>query len=143
MPFVQKFCQGRVKGTLPFAIHRSVSINQAGIYDKDMVTDKQKKNLIRNEELTPKERRERARKAGIASAKARAARKPFKEMAKAVNQEDRQKIMNTLVLEAEGGSLPHMELFLKLLGEHPSQDTQLADKTISISIGGEPDEYAD
>lgn len=108
-----------------------------------MVTDKQKKNLIRNKDLTPKERRERARKAGRASAKARAARKPFKEMAKAVNQEDRQKIMNAIVTEAEGGSLPHMELFLKLLGEHPSQDMQLADKTISISIGGESDEYAD
>ena len=36
-------------------------------------------NLIRNEDLTPKQRRENARKAGIASAKAKKERKAMKE----------------------------------------------------------------
>ena len=37
------------------------------------------KNLIRNEDLTPEQRRENARKAGIASGKARKKRKAMKE----------------------------------------------------------------
>ena len=105
-----------------------------------MVTEKQKANLIR---LSPSEAREQGRKGGKASAKARAAKVPFKQMAQAISQEDREKVLKAMLKAAEDGSLPHAEMILKLLGEHPSQDTTTADKSISISISGGDDSYAD
>lgn len=99
-------------------------------------------NLIKNSELTPTERKEKARRAGIASGAARRAKKPFKLMAEELSQDKRKLLFDALIEKAEEGSLPHLELYLELAGEHPKQDAVQTSEAIDISING-GDDYAD
>lgn len=100
-------------------------------------------NLIPNSERTPSERRELARKAGVASGAARRAKKPFKQMAEELSQDKRKLLFDALIEQAESGSLPHLELYLELAGEHPKQEAaQNTNSAIEIRIDG-GDEYAD
>lgn len=100
-------------------------------------------NLIPNSERTASKRRENARKAGIASGAARRAKKPFKLMAEELSQDKRKLLFDALIEKAEEGSLPHLELYLELAGEHPKQEAaQNANNSIEIRIDG-GDEYAD
>lgn len=82
------------------------------------------------------EARINGRKGGIASGKARAAKKTFKEMAMSLPETERKLLFDALISKAKDGSLPHLELYLEMCGEHPQQDMSI-DKTINITIGGE------
>ena len=48
-------------------------------------------------------------------------------------------MFGALVEKAEEGSLPHLELYLEIVGEHPKQDTSASDSTITINIAGGDD----
>ena len=107
-----------------------------------MVRKYNSQNLISNSERTPSERKEQARKAGIASGAARRAKKPFKLMAEELSQDRRKLLFDALIEKAEKGSLPHLELYLELAGEHPKREAVQASEAIDISING-GDDYAD
>ena len=85
------------------------------------------------------EAREKGRKGGIASAKSRAVKKTFKQLALDLPEKERKQMFDALVEKAEEGSLPHLELYLEIVGEHPKQDTSASDSTITINIAGGDD----
>ena len=78
-------------------------------------------NLIRNEDLTPIERRERARKAGIASGKVRAERKTLREeLLLLLAQGDTQnKLSLSLIQKALTGDTKAYEVIRDTIGEKP------------------------
>jgi hypothetical protein len=89
-------------------------------------------NLIRNEDLTPEERRKRASKAGKKSVEARRKRKALKEelellmQTKASNGKTYQEIMSTaLVKQAIDGNTKAYEIIRDTLGEKPRDDVKI------------------
>lgn len=76
-------------------------------------------NLIKNENLTPTQRRENARKAGIASAKKRAERKTLKEELLILLAEDntQNKISVALLKKAMNGDTKAYEIIRDTIGE--------------------------
>lgn len=101
-------------------------------------------NLLRKEDRTASERRESARKAGIASGKARRAKsvKTFKQMlVEGLTEAEQKQMLEALKESAEQGSLPHLEFLLKMAGQHPDQEPP-TDNAIRITIEG-ADDYGD
>lgn len=109
-------------------------------------------NLVPNEERTPEERRENARKAGKASGEARRKKKSAKELARLIDglglsaedkgaldacgvpQDDRSLLTVKLVAlhqKAMKGDVQAIRLWLELVGEAPSQkvDVNIGDDT--------------
>ena len=85
-------------------------------------------NLIRNEDLTPSQRRERASKAGKASAKKRAERKTLREellllLEQGKNQE---KISLALLKKAENGDTRAYEIIRDTIGEKPKENINVS-----------------
>lgn len=89
-------------------------------------------NLIVNSELTPEERKEKARKAGLASAESRRKKKLLKDELLAIldgktQDKDgteithRQKISCVLVERAEAGDVKAIEVLRDTIGEKPSE----------------------
>ena len=83
----------------------------------------------------------KGRKGGKASGRTRRAMKTFKEALQESLTPEQQKVMNDmLVRNAMRGNLPAYEFLLKMLGQHPEQDTGI-DRTITVQI--EAEDYAD
>lgn len=81
-------------------------------------------NLIKNSDLTPKERKEKAKKMGIASGKARAKLKSFRELdAETTTPEERLTMLNSLKASALSGDIKALELYLKIIGEYETKVT--------------------
>lgn len=89
-------------------------------------------NLIVNSDLTPEERKEKARKAGLASAESRRKKKLLKDELLAIldgktQDKDgkeithRQKISCVLVERAEAGDVKAIEVLRDTIGEKPSE----------------------
>ena len=82
-------------------------------------------NLIRNEDLTPTERRERASKAGKASAEARRRRKTLKEELELLlekmedGQTNQERMSISLFKEAIKGNTKAFEIIRDTVGEKP------------------------
>ena len=85
-------------------------------------------NLIRNEDFSPSERRERARKAGIASAKKRAERKTLREeLLLLLSEGDIQsKISLALLKQAEKGNTKAYEIIRDTVGEKPKENINVS-----------------
>lgn len=93
-------------------------------------------NLLRPEDLTPEELRERARKAGIASGKARRERKTLREellllLEKGDTQE---KISLAMIKEALEGNTKAFEVIRDTIGEKPIDKTADVTRDITINI---------
>lgn len=78
-------------------------------------------NLIRNEDRTPSERRANAIKAGIASGKARRARKTLKEelLLLLASGNTQNKISLALIKKALNGNIKAFEVIRDTIGEKP------------------------
>jgi hypothetical protein len=93
-------------------------------------------NLVPNEQRTPEERRENARKAGVASGEARRAKKTMRDVlemlleAKAPESDKTniEAMMAKAVLKALGGDLKAMEFVRDTSGQKP--DTQITVKDL-------------
>lgn len=82
------------------------------------------------------EAEKKGRKGGKASGRTRRAMKTFKEALQEALTPEQQKVMNDmLVRNAMRGNLPAYEFLLKMLGQHPEQDTA-TDHNITISVEG-------
>ena len=83
-------------------------------------------NLIRNEDLTPSQRRANASKAGKASAEARRRRKTLKEeLLILLEQKDYQeKISLALLEQARKGNTKAYEIIRDTIGERPVEQIQ-------------------
>lgn len=90
-------------------------------------------NLIKNSERTSKQRRAQAKKAGIASGKARAAYKSITADLREQATPDRiAKINNRLLTMAEHGNLKAYELVRDGLGERPKEVSYTEDDGIEV-----------
>lgn len=97
---------------------------------------KQDANLKR---LSPTEARERGRKGGIASGKARQNIKTFKQaLADDLTEEEIEVMLAAQKKLAKKGSLNSLEFLMKVLGQHPDQE-QATDNSIQITINGGDD----
>lgn len=87
-------------------------------------------NLKPNNERTPKERRENAQKAGIASGEARRARKTLKEeLLLLLSDGDIQnKISVALLKKAQKGNIKAFEVIRDTIGEKPKEEQTLTIK---------------
>lgn len=102
-------------------------------------------NLIPNSERTPKERQELARKAGIASGKARRERKTLKEeLLLLLSEGDTQeKISLSMIKEALKGNTKAFEIIRDTIGEKPKEEIEVNDVTnkkfdeICSQLGGD------
>ena len=85
-----------------------------------------RKNLIKNSERTPKQRKEQASKAGKASGEARAIYRSINEdLREQCTPERIAKINNRILSMAEHGNLKAYELIRDGLGEKPQNKVQL------------------
>lgn len=84
-------------------------------------------NLIKNEYLTPSERRENAKKAGIKSGEVRRARKTLKEelLLLLENGNTQNKISVALVQKALKGNIKAFEVIRDTIGEKPTEKHEL------------------
>lgn len=101
---------------------------------------KQDANLKPIKELSKEEAKRRGSKGGKASGRSRAALKTFKEvLADGLTKEEQEVMMKALKRNAMRGNLPSMEFLLKMMGQHPDQNSD-ADNSVIIKIEG-PEEY--
>lgn len=97
---------------------------------------KQDANLKR---LSSTEARERGRKGGIASGKARQNIKTFKQaLADNLTEEEIEIMLSAQKKLAKKGNLNSLEFLMKVLGQHPDQE-QTTDNSIQITINGGDD----
>lgn len=105
-----------------------------------MVTEKQKANL--RPVKTKSEARERGAAGGKASGEARRRLKTFREAAlDTMTAEKRNQMIDVLEQMAIAGDLRAMEFYLKIIGQHPDQETTV-DQSITIKFDG-GDDYGD
>lgn len=105
-------------------------------------------NLVRNEDRTPSERRENARRAGVASGEARRKKKAFKdaliallEIEKKDGKTYQDAVVVGLVKRSATGDPRAIELLLRIIGETPegsSAQEQALQKAHEL-LGGIPD----
>ncbi len=83
-------------------------------------------NLIKNENLTPEQRRANASKAGKASAKKRAERKTLREELLLLLKENKmqEKISLALLQKAQNGDTKAFEIIRDTIGEKPVEQVQ-------------------
>ena len=94
-------------------------------------------NLIQNKETTPSERRENARKAGVASGEARRARKTLKETLLMMLEEGNTQNDITLALlqKALNGDTKAYEVIRDTVGEKPTDKIeQSGDSKLDVNI---------
>ena len=94
-------------------------------------------NLIKNEDLTPNQRRENARKAGKASAKKRAERKTLKEELLLLLATDNynEKISIAMIKEAEKGNTKAFEVIRDSIGEKLKDKVEVSqEKPFEVNI---------
>lgn len=84
-------------------------------------------NLIKNKDLTPEQRRENARKAGLASAEAKKKRKTLREelLALLETNQYQEKMSLSLIKQAVGGNTKAFEVIRDSIGERPSDKLEL------------------
>ncbi len=84
-------------------------------------------NLIKNEDLTPKQRRENASKAGKASAKKRAARKTLKDelLLLLATGNMQEKISTAMLEEALSGNVKAFIAIRDTIGEKPKEKVEI------------------
>lgn len=105
-------------------------------------------NLIKNEDLTPEERRENARKAGEASGKARAKNASIRKIlldsfhnATVAKDKDGKDITGAeftamqIVAGIKKGNMKMLELYLAMVGEKPDPKGANVEITVPIFIG--------
>ena len=91
---------------------------------------------------TKSEARERGRNGGKASGRNRRVLKTFKEIAiEDLTEEDQKASLKAVRNAMRRGYLPAIEFYLKLIGQHPDQETG-ADDAVVMKIEGS-DDYAD
>ena len=109
-----------------------------------------KENLKANTERTPKERKELAQKAGIASGEVRRAKKTMREMLnyllekeitnrsgeKATTQEA---ITVSLINQALKGNVKAWEVIRDTIGEKPTEKQEITNKTPQIVVASQTD----
>ena len=103
-------------------------------------------NLIPNSQRTPSERRENARKAGIASGEARRARKTLKETLLMMLEEGDTQNNITLALldKALKGDTKAYEVIRDTVGEKPTDKIEQSgelNNTITVKFNGEVEEW--
>ena len=103
-------------------------------------------NLIQNKETTPSERRENARKAGIASGEARRARKTLKETLLMMLEEGNTQNDITLALlqKALNGDTKAYEVIRDTVGEKPTDKIEQSgelNNTITVKFSGDVEEW--
>jgi len=94
-------------------------------------------NLIRNEDLTPKQRRENASKAGKASAEARRKRKTLKEelLALLATDDYNKRISLAMIKQAEKGNTKAFNTIRDTIGEKPKDELEInQDKPFEVNI---------
>ena len=84
-------------------------------------------NLIKNEDLTPEQRRENARKAGLASAEAKKKRKTLREelLALLETNQHQEKMSLALIKQALAGNTKAFEVIRDSIGEKPSDKVEM------------------
>lgn len=84
-------------------------------------------NLIKNEDLTPEQRRENARKAGLASAEAKKKRKTLREelLALLETEQYQERISLSLIKQAVDGNTKAFEVIRDTVGEKPSDKVEM------------------
>ena len=88
---------------------------------------------------TTEEARERGRKGGLASAKARQNIKSFKQaLVDDLTEEEIETMLAAQKKLAAKGNLNSLEFLMKMLGQHPDQE-QTTDNSIQITINGGDD----
>lgn len=96
---------------------------------KPFTSDQSREKAVRN-----------GRKGGKASGASRRALKTFKEvLCDGLTKEEQEVMMKALKRNAMRGNLPSMEFLLKMMGQHPDQNSD-ADNSVTIKIEG-PEEY--
>ena len=94
-------------------------------------------NLISNNERTPRERRENARKAGKASGEARRKRKTLREelIALLETKQYQEKISLAMLEKASNGDTKAFEVIRDTIGEKPSDKLEIdQDKPFKVNI---------
>lgn len=94
-------------------------------------------NLISNNERTPSERRENARKAGKASGEARRKRKTLREelIALLETKQYQEKISLAMLEKASNGDTKAFEVIRDTIGEKPSDKLEIdQDKPFKVNI---------
>ena len=94
-------------------------------------------NLIKNEDLTPEQRRENARKAGLASAEAKKKRKTLREelIALLETEQYQSKISLSLIKQAVDGNTKAFEVIRDTIGEKPNEKLELEqNKPFEVNI---------
>lgn len=94
-------------------------------------------NLIRNEDLTPEQRRENARKAGIASGKKRAERKTLREelLALLAKGETQNRMSLAMIEKAMKGDTKAFEVIRDTIGEKPKEQIEVdQEKPFEVNI---------
>ncbi len=94
-------------------------------------------NLIKNEDLTPKQRRENASKAGKASAKKRAERKTLREelLLLLSTGNTQNKISTALIKQAENGNTRAYEIIRDTIGEKPKENLNVSGELNNPFLG--------
>ena len=103
-------------------------------------------NLIPNSDRTPKERQELARKAGIASGKARRERKTLKEelLLLLSKGDTQQKISLAILQKAMNGDTKAFEVIRDTVGEKPTDKIEQSgelNNTITVKFNGDVGEW--
>ena len=94
-------------------------------------------NLIKNEDLTPEQRRANASKAGKASAEARKKRKTLREelLALLANGNTQNKMSLAMIKKAMNGDTKAFEVIRDTIGEKPKDKLELdQDKPFEVNI---------
>lgn len=99
---------------------------------KPFTSDQSREAAVRN-----------GRKGGKAAGASRRALKTFKEaLVDGLTKEEQEVMLRALKRNAMRGNLPSMEFLLKMVGQHPDQQSDGVDESVRITIDG-GDEYAD
>lgn len=86
-----------------------------------------RKNLIKNSDLSPEERREKARMMGKKSGEMRRALKTFKELDDEYTTDDERKAMLTILKKmAMKGNLKAIEMYRDTMGMKPVENVKVA-----------------
>lgn len=92
-------------------------------------------NLVKNSDLTPKERSERASKMGKKSGEVRRALKTFKELDDEVTTDaERKKMLQMLKKRAEQGNLKAFELYRDTMGMKPVEKVEQTNVEVNVTF---------
>lgn len=101
-----------------------------------MVSEKSIANLVRNSDLTPKERREKASKAGTASAEAKRNFANTSDCARQYMTDDKKQEFVQAVYDNAMRNPRYAELLLKLIGEMPKDEVSVEMNSVRFTFDG-------